>query len=144
MKSNDTVRLLRECESGVKMGIESINEGILKARGNDLKLVLESSLSHHKNFISEINGQLCQHEEPGKEPPVLPRAASWLKTEAMTAMKPTDSTVAELMSDGCTMGVKSLTKYLNQYKAADTASRELTRKIIAEEESLGKNLRPFL
>ena len=51
-------------------------------------------------------------------------------------VKPTDSTIAGLMTDGCNMGVKSLSKYLNQYKAADESAKDLCKRLIAIEEQL--------
>jgi hypothetical protein len=44
---------------------------------------------------------------------------SWMKTNMKLSMEDSDATIADLMTDGCNMGVKSLNRYLNQYKAAD-------------------------
>ena len=55
-----------------------------------------------------------------------------------------DQTIAELMTDGCNMGVKSLHQYLNQYTAADEASKEITKRLIRVEEQLAVDLRKFL
>lgn len=41
------------------------------------------------------------------------------KTNVKLVMNESDQTIADLMTDGCNMGVKSLNKYLNQYKAAN-------------------------
>jgi hypothetical protein len=59
-------------------------------------------------------------------------------------MHESDHTIADLMTDGCDMGVKSLSKYLNQYKAADEASKDIAKRLIALEESLGKEIRGYL
>jgi hypothetical protein len=42
------------------------------------------------------------------------------------------------------MGVKSLSRYLNEYKAASEESKYITRKVIKLEEKLGRDLREFL
>ena len=55
-----------------------------------------------------------------------------------------DNVAADLITDGCNMGVKSLFKYLNQYKAADEKSKKLAKKLISIEEDLSSNLRKFL
>ena len=55
-----------------------------------------------------------------------------------------DKTVADLITDGCNMGVKSLHRYLNQYEAADEKSKEITKRLIQLEEQLAVDLRPFL
>lgn len=52
--------------------------------------------------------------------------------------------IADLMTDGCNMGVKSLSQYLNQYKAADETSKDITKRLIALEERLAVDIRGFL
>ena len=69
---------------------------------------------------------------------------SWMKTNVKMAMEGGDATVADLMTDGCNMGVKSLNKYLNQYKAADEKSKDIAKKLINLEHQLTLDLRRFL
>ena len=59
-------------------------------------------------------------------------------------MNESDETIADLMTDGCNMGVKSLNKYLNQYKAADEKTKDITKRLINVEEKLAVDIRPFL
>jgi hypothetical protein len=59
-------------------------------------------------------------------------------------MNESDHTIADLMTDGCNMGVKSLNKYLNQYKAADEKSKDITKRLINLEEKLAVDIRGFL
>lgn len=60
------------------------------------------------------------------------------------AVKESDATIADLMTDGCNMGVKSLNKYLNKYKAADEVSKDITKRLINLEEKLAVDIRQFL
>ena len=53
-------------------------------------------------------------------------------------------TIASLMTDGCNMGVKSLNKYLNKYKAADEVSKDIAKRLINLEEKLAIDIRQFL
>ena len=69
---------------------------------------------------------------------------SWIKTNVKLAMEDTDATVADLMTDGCNMGVKSLSRYLNQYKAADEQSKNIAKRLIQLEEGLSVNMRSYL
>ena len=69
---------------------------------------------------------------------------SWIKTNVMLAMNDSDKTVADLMTDGCNMGVKSLNKYLNQYEAADEVSKDITKRLINLEEKLAVDIRQYL
>ena len=64
--------------------------------------------------------------------------------DVLEGMKDSDATVADLMTDGCNMGVKSLSKYLNQYAAADETSKDLAKKLIHLEDRLSMDVRPYL
>ena len=63
---------------------------------------------------------------------------------ALLCLRPSDKTVASLMTDGCNMGIKSLNRYLNQYKAADEKSKQTAKKLVSLEEGLVNDLREFL
>lgn len=80
----------------------------------------------------------------GKDPGAMAKGMSWMKTNVKLAVNESDNVVADLITDGCNMGVKSLFKYLNQYKAADEKSKKLAKKLISIEEDLSSNLRKFL
>ena len=55
-----------------------------------------------------------------------------------------DATIADLITDGCNMGIKSLYRYLNQYKAADEKAKNLCHRLITIEEQLRQSLQPCL
>ena len=144
MIEKDTVRLLRECDAGVKMGIESIDEVIASVNSNDFKNLLVKCRSDHAKLDEEIQTLLVKYKDDGKEPNPIAKGMSWMKTNIKLIMHESDQTIADLMTDGCDMGVKSLSKYLNQYKAADEVSKDITKRLIALEESLGKEIRGYL
>jgi len=60
------------------------------------------------------------------------------------AMDGSDATIADLMTDGCDMGIKSLNRYLNQYEAADETSKGIAKRLIRLEEDLTQEIRGFL
>ena len=67
-----------------------------------------------------------------------------MKTSMKMGMDNSDQTIADLMTDGCNMGVKSLNKYLNQYEAADEVSKDIAKRLINLEEQLAGDIRKFL
>ena len=79
-----------------------------------------------------------------KEPNVMAQGMSWIKTNMKLAMNTSDEIIAELMTDGCNMGVKSLSRYLKQYKAADDRAKAITKKLINLETDLCTDLRVYL
>ncbi len=74
----------------------------------------------------------------------MAKGMSWIKTNVKLAVNESDDAVAELITDGCNMGVKSLARYLNQYKAADEKSKGIAEKLISIEERLAVDIRKFL
>ena len=93
---------------------------------------------------SEILELLDKYKDEGKEPNPIAKGMSWVKTNMKLVMHESDATIADLITDGCNMGVKSLNKYLNQYKAADEVSKDITKRLINLEEKLAIDIRSFL
>ena len=144
MVEQDTVKLLRECDAGVKMGVSSIDDVLDYVHAEKLKKRLSDCKDEHEKLEREIQSLLDKYHDDGKNPNPMAKGMSWMKTNIKLGMEETDAAIADLMTDGCNMGVKSLGKYLNQYKAADEKSRTITKKLIRLEETLAEDLQKFL
>ncbi len=144
MIEQDTVRLLRECDAGVKMGLSSINEVMDYVHSDRLKSCLSECKGEHEKFAVEMQSLLKTYSDDGKEPNPFAKSMSWIKTNIKLNVDESDAAVADLITDGCNMGVKSLSKYLNQYKAADEASKDIAKRIISSENRLVSEVRQFL
>lgn len=144
MVEQDTIRLLRECDAGVKMGVSSIEDVLEKAQNDDLKRLLREYRTEHEKLEDEIRVLLEQYQDEGKDPAMMAKGMSWVKTNVKLTMENSDETIADLITDGCNMGIKSLTKYLNQYKAANETSKDLVKRLIKLEEELERDLRQYL
>ncbi len=144
MVEQDTIKLLRECDAGVKMGIASIDDVLDKVCSDKLQGLLSQCKKEHEELKSELQTLLAKYHDDGKEPNPIAKSMSWMKTTMKMGMDDSDKTVADLMTDGCNMGVKSLNKYLNQYKAADEVSKDIAKRLINLEEKLTVDIRAFL
>ena len=144
MIEEDTIKLLRECDAGVKMGVASIDEVLDSVTGERLQQMLTDSKEEHDRLKSEIRSRLERFQDDGKEPNPMAKGMSWIKSNVMMSMDGSDATVADLITDGCNMGVKSLSRYLNQYAAADEKSKDVAKRLIAMEEQLAVDLRGYL
>ena len=140
----DTVKLLRECDAGVKMGISSIDDVLEHVRSDKMSKTLSKCKDEHEKLQGEIQQQLGTYKDEGKDPNPIAKGMSWMKTNVMLGFEETDATVADLITDGCNMGVKSLNRYLNQYKAADEFTKDITKRLINLEEKLAVDLRGYL
>jgi hypothetical protein len=91
-----------------------------------------------------IRQQLNSFGDEGKSPNPIAKSMSWLKSNVKLGLDDSDATVADLMTDGCNMGVKSLSKYLNQYAAASERSKDICKDLITQAAQLSVDLRGFL
>lgn len=144
MIEQDTIKLLRECDAGVKMGMSSIKDVLDNVKSEKLRDILVESLREHEELDKDVQKGLDEFGDEGKDPNPMATSMSWIKTNVKLMMHESDKTVADLMTDGCDMGVKSLSKYLNQYKAADERSKDIAKKLIKIEQKLGDDIRGYL
>ena len=144
MVEQDTIKLLRECDAGVKMGISSIDDVLDYTDSKKLFDLLKKCRDEHAQLESEIEVLLEKYRDDGKEPAPIAKGMSWLKTNVKLAVNESDKTIADLMTDGCNMGVKSLNMYLNKYEAADEVSKDIAKRLINLEEKLAVDIRSYL
>ena len=144
MIEQDTIKLLRECDAGVKMGVSSIEDVLGHVSDAQFEKTLTRCKTEHEKLDTEIRGLLGKYQDEGKDPNPMAKGMSKMKTNMKLGMKDTDATVAELMTDGCNMGVKSLSRYLNQYKAADEVSKDIAKRLIHLEAQLAADIRQYL
>lgn len=144
MIEQDTIRLLRECDAGIKMGISSLDDSIKYVKNSEFKNILDKSTNEHTKIKQDMQELLNCYHDDGKEPPAMAKGMEWFKTNVKLAVEASDNAVAEFITDGCNMGIKSLSRYLNQYKAADEKSKDISKKLISIEEKLAVDIRKFL
>ena len=144
MIEQDTIKLLRECDAGIKMGVASIDDVLDHVRSGELRNTLSSSKKEHERLKDDLQQRLDRFGDEGKNPNPIAKGMSWMKTNMKLNMEDSDATIADLMTDGCNMGVKSLSRYLNQYKAADEKSKDIAKKLIHMEAQLAADIRGYL
>ena len=144
MVNDGTVKLLKECNAGVQMGVSSIDEVLPHVGSNKLESVLNEYKNKHSQLGNETNKLLQEFGEETKEPNPVAKGMSWLKTNVKLGLDDSDATVSDLITDGCNMGVKSLRRYINQYNSADERSVAIANKLIDIEQELAVEVAPFL
>lgn len=144
MTESDTISLLRECDAAIKMGIGAMDEMMDGVQNEMFRTCLVNARAEHIVLKGEIETLLKRYHDDGKEPDKLAKGMAWMKSKAKLSMDHSDKAIADLMTDGCSMGVKSLYKYLNQYPAADEKTKDIAKRLIHIEEKLVSDMRGFL
>lgn len=144
MENKDSINLLRECSEGVKMGITTIDELLPHIKNEKFRDVLRSSKITHEKLYSKILVLLKQYDIPKKEPSIMAKGMLWFKTNINEMMDKSDKSIADLITDGCSTGIKSLTKYLNEYSTANDNIKYITQTLINSEEKLLECIKEYL
>lgn len=126
MIEQNTMKLLRECDLEEKMGIAAI-DGVPDQVSNDkFREKLIDLKDDHQQLNVDIQKLLDKYHDEGKTNPLI-EGMLQMKTNFKMAADCSDETIADLMTDGGNMDVKSFNRYPNQHKAADKTSKELTK-----------------
>lgn len=141
---NDSVKLLRECNAGIKMGISSIDDVMDDVQNDNLRGILTDSRDIHCKLAEETRKTLKNFHDDGKEPAPVAKAMAKMKSTFKTMGENPDKSIASLITDGCNMGIKSLYRYLNQYPAAEKNVVHLAKEIISTEEKLLNAMHNYL
>ena len=144
MENKDTIYLLKECDAGSKMAVTSIDEVLDRVSSGEMRALLTESKKHHEKLGNDLHSMLNEQGEAEKEPSAIAKGMSWIKTNVKMGMDDSDATIADLIVDGCDMGIKSLYRYRNQYPAAEKESKEICKRLISIEEELRKGLYDYL
>lgn len=144
MGNDDTIKLLKECDAGSKMAVSSIDDVLDNVERKDLLELLQETKKHHEKLGNDLHSMLNEHHADEKEPSAIAKGMSKMKTNMKMGMDHRDETIADLMVDGCDMGIKSLQRYLNKYQAADKSAKDICNRLISIEDALRRDLYQYL
>src|SRR5574344_2009338 len=144
MQDNDTIRLLKECNAGIKMAVKSFDEVLPRILDQKMKETIEDSKQAHEKIGDKTHELLIEFHDTEKEPNPIAEAMSWLKINTNCMLDRSEKEIAKLMIDGCNTGIKSISEYLNKYKAADEKIKNMVEDLIKLEQKLMDELRFYL
>ena len=142
--SQDTIELLKECVSGCKMAIDSMEQISRYVSDDKLKTIIQKYNGDHIKLEEELHRYLNNIGAEGKDPSAIAKASSWLQAEVKMMMNCDSKQAAHLLTDGCNMGIKQLCEYKNAYKAADEKSVRMCEKLCDLETRMTYELQPYL
>jgi hypothetical protein len=67
MIEQDTIRLLRECDAGVRMGIASIEDVEKHAKGEGMKQILADCKETHEMLAQDLEKELSRFGDEGEK-----------------------------------------------------------------------------
>ena len=74
----DTIKLLRECDAGIKMGVSAIDDVVDYVNDDTFKRYLVKCKNEHEMLKEEIQNLLDQYHDEGKNPNPMAKSMSWM------------------------------------------------------------------
>ena len=142
--SQDTIELLKECDAGCKMAVDSMEQIGKYVTNDQMKSIIKKYNGAHIKLEEDIHRLLNNIGEEDKDPSPIAKASSWIQSEVKMMMNCDAKQAAHLLTDGCNMGVKQLCEYKNAYKAADEKSVQMCEKLCDLETKMTYELQPYL
>lgn len=142
--NEDTINLLKECNAGCKSATSSMEQVMGHVKDQKLKALITKYNDRHIKIGDECHDMLNEASENEKDPNKLAMAMAEMGTEMKLTLNDSNKKIAGMLVDGCNMGIKSLSGYLNKYCTADENSTKLTQKLIKLEKNFMDELLAFL
>ena len=113
-----TYEILKECNSGCRMAVNSIEQ-----------------------LVAYLKNQELQEEKFSEK---AAETFAWISAEVKMMFNDDTSKIAEMMIDGANMGIKSITEKLNRYSEAEKESISLAKKFEKTCEKLIQDMKKYL
>lgn len=142
--NEDTINLLKECNAGCKMATNSMEQLQPFIENEKLKSIINEYNDKHIKIGDQCHQMLNGYHEEEKDPQVSAKAFSWISTKLKLMMNKHTHEIADIMIDGCNMGIKSVSEYINKYETASVESIDLAKKIVKTEQEFMNELLGYL
>ena len=138
-----TQELYQEIYKGCKMGGESIVNLLPKVNDEGLRSELTAQLERYEEFASKAREQLFDMDKTPKEENLLTKLSSKMGVMMNTMIDATSSHIAQMIIEGCSMGITELIKAIHAHDEKDDAEK-LAREVVSFEESCTENMKKYL
>ncbi len=141
---NDTVKLLKECESGCKTALDGMGQVMDHIGSESMREEMIACQNRHRDLKNRCHTLLCKEGETSGDPPAVATAFMKMGTGMKLAINDDDRHIAEMMADGANMGMKSIAKVMNACPSASSESRTMASDLIAEERQFFDSMLRYL
>lgn len=139
-----TKRLLKECNRGCKMAVDSMDQISAYVEDENLGRVIDNYKTEHEKLEGESAKLLGQYGEQEQEPGAMASTFSWATTEMKMLVKDDSNQIAKIMMNGCNMGIQSISEAMSQNQEASEESQMVAKNLVRMEEDFMGELKSFL
>lgn len=144
IENHDSVLLLQDCIAGCKMALESMDDIREHTDDKQLRELIDKYYDEHTGLSVDCRDMLDKAGADIKEPGVFAKMAAKLQTAMKMAVNDDQSQAAKLLTEGCNMGIETISGSLNEYRDADSKSVAIAERLRTIEEKMVGDLQPLL
>ena len=142
--SEDTIHLLQETSSGCKMAIDTMDHIKSHVEDKQLREIMNKYHESHVDLQQECMRALYEAGAENKEPNAFAQTFATVQSRVKMFMDDDKSRAADILTDGCNMGVKTMSENINKYKNANEDSKMMAERLRNMEERMAGDLQPML
>ena len=144
IENHDSVLLLQDCIAGCKMALESMDDIREHTDDKQLRELIDKYYNEHTGLSVDCRDMLDKAGADIKVPGVFAKMAAKLQTAMKMAVNDDQSQAAKLLTEGCNMGIETISGSLNEYRDADSKSVAIAERLRTLEEKMVGDLQPLL
>ena len=108
IENHDSVLLLQDCIAGCKMALESMDDIREHTDDKQLRELIDKYYDEHTGLSVDCRDMLDKAGADIKEPGVFAKMAAKLQTAMKMAVNDDQSQAAKLLTEGCNMGIETI------------------------------------
>lgn len=134
MIGNVDLDLLEKTYQNASIGITAIKAVLDKAENQELNKELHKQLKDYQEIAAKSKDELLKSGTKVKEQSLYVKAMMKGNVKMNTIMRPSDSSIAQMVIQGSTMGITQMTKLIHAKPNADGVSKDIANEFVKKEE----------
>ena len=126
----DTEQLLRETNYGAKLALMNMKHIMDEAEEGELMKVIVHAIEEHEKVEQKTANAMNEHGYEEKAVSAMMHAFSDVTTELKMLWRDDSAKIAEMLVDGCNMGIKNISQTMNQCENASKEAKALISEIV--------------
>jgi hypothetical protein len=144
MIGNVDLDLIEKTYQNASIGITALEAVLDKTKNVELNNALHRQLKDYNDIIDISKEQLKVNGAQVKDNPMYEKVLMKGNVKMNTMMNSSDSHIAQMIIQGSTMGITTMTKLLNAKSNADGISTEIAKDFIRREQLNIEEMKKFL
>lgn len=144
MIGNVDLDLLEKTYQNASIGITALKAVMDKVENREMNKELHQQLRDYREIANKTKEQLIANGTKVKEQSFYTKSIMKGNVKLNILMRPSDSSIAQMVIQGSTMGVTQMTKLIHAKKNADGVSTDIAKDFVKKEENNIETMKKYL